>query len=298
MKRMFGLLFALALVAASCGDSSDAAEQAAAAAGQAAAAAEQTAAEAAEEVSDALQALRSRGVVTANMFVEVPTSSIGTDGVPVGLVPELTAELFRRLGVDKFEGTALDFPAVIPSVQAGQYDFASSNFSITQERCDTVAFSDPIIANRLLYVVADGNPEGIVDLASMRDNGLTQAVASGTMQEGIANENDIGTVVVSAVPDMIAAVESGRADATVMSDLVATYLGLDERLDLVVAEEYPISFTSVIFARDNAGLRDDFNRELAAMGEDGTFAEFLETYGSNPDLVIGVTRQDILEGCY
>lgn len=252
----------------------------------------------AADVSDALRELQSRGSVKGALFVEVPTASLGPDGELVGLIPDLITELFRRLGVDEVEATALDFPAVLPAVIAGQFDFTATSFAYTQERCDTIAFSDPVMGRRLQYIVPKGNPGSVVDFESIRSGGLVQSAASGTIQEDIANENDLELLLVTTVPDMIAAVESGRADLTVLSDMVAADLNLSERFDLLPADEYPVSTTGVIFARENAELRDDFNRELAAMGEDGSWARILEDYGADPSLVIGTTRDDIVPDCF
>jgi ABC-type amino acid transport substrate-binding protein len=53
-----------------------------------------------------------------------------------------------------------------------------------------------------------------------------------------------------------------------------------------------------VFSQDNAELRDEFNRELAAMGADGSLAAILEQYGADATAVVGKTRQDFVPGCF
>jgi polar amino acid transport system substrate-binding protein len=260
----------------------------------------ETSAAPAETVSAALQELRDAGSVEVALFIEEPTSILAPDGSVSGIVPDVATEAFKRLGVDQVNGTVLDFAALIPAIQAGQFALGSSAFVYTQERCDAIAFTDPIMGFQYMWVVPKGNPKGVSDLASIKDQGLVQAVTEGSYPLTVAEEQGLEVIQVPGVPEMLSAVESGRADLTAIFDVtINADPTIREKFDVIpVTDGLDPVIIGGVFSQDNAELRDEFNRELAAMGADGTLAAILEKYGADASAVVGKTRQDFVPGCF
>ena len=53
---------------------------------------------------------------------------------------------------------AMNFSSIIPSVVSGKCDFAASNFTITEERAQSVNFSEPVYRGGLVVAVLDDAP--------------------------------------------------------------------------------------------------------------------------------------------
>jgi polar amino acid transport system substrate-binding protein len=307
--RLLSAAAVLSLVVAACGDDESsgnagtdttAAASASSAPASSSAPAPDSTGAPAEAVSEALEGLRDAGSVDVALFIEEPTSILAPDGSVSGIVPDVATEAFKRLGVDQVNGTVLDFSALIPAIQAGQFTLGASAFVYTEERCDAIAFTDPIMGFQYMWVVPKGNPKGVSDLASIKDQGLVQAVTEGSYPLTVAEEQGLEVLQVPGVPEMLSAVESGRADLTALFDVtINADPTIRDKFDVIpVTDGLDPVIIGGVFSQDNAELRDEFNRELAAMGADGSLAAILEQYGADATAVVGKTRQDFVPGCF
>lgn len=73
------------------------------------------------------------------------------------------------------EASVVDFGALIPGLQAGQFDMIAAGMFITPERAEQIIFSDPDYCVSNSFAVAEGNPLGISDFQSIIDSGATLA---------------------------------------------------------------------------------------------------------------------------
>ncbi|MCL1821111.1 MAG: ABC transporter permease subunit, partial [Oscillospiraceae bacterium] len=93
------------------------------------------------------------------VFATSGTSDVFTfiqNGKPAGFEVELAYRFAQHIGM-AIEIQIMEFAALIPSVQSGKADFSAANFGITEERKQSVDFSDPVYSDGLMVVVRNEN---------------------------------------------------------------------------------------------------------------------------------------------
>lgn len=209
-------------------------------------------------------------------------------GDPVGFDIDLMTEVAERLELEVRFVNNPSFDALIPSLQDGQYDAIISAMTITAERAEEIAFSDPYFeADQSLIVNASETP----DLRASTDLGADDVIGveRGTTGQFYAEEN-FGDVVAEVrifedTPSALSDLEAGRIQAALIDFPVAAFAAETEFegvLEVVerftTDEQYGIGV-----AQDNQELLDAINEALAEMRADGTYDEIFEKwFGTAP----------------
>lgn len=81
-----------------------------------------------------------------------PISYLDENGQPTGFDLDVVLAVARELDY-KVEFTAKDFSAILANVAAGNYDIGAAGITITADREDIVAFSDPYYSNSTVVLV-------------------------------------------------------------------------------------------------------------------------------------------------
>jgi glutamine transport system substrate-binding protein len=192
---------------------------------------------------------------------------------------EMMAELARRLGRE-LVWERMDFPELLPAVEAGEVDAVCATLGITEERARRVRFSRPYFETAIAVVVrtGPGEPRTLADLAGRRvaaGGGTTSAFAvAAKLPSAIAVlENKSG----AATPDRLL---GGEVDAAAMDgpnadQMVAASAGrlrrLDEDLD---AERY-----GLVVAREDEALARALDEALADLEREGFLLQLDVKYG-------------------
>ena len=284
--RATAAVLALGLVAAACGNGDDNGE-----------------------ASGVLADLQEAGTVTLGVANEVPYGSVGEDGEPTGIGPDVARAVLEELGIDEVEADVVEFDNLIPGLQAGQFDVVTAGMYITDERAAQVYFSDPDYCVGESLGVPEGNPEDIVDYQSIVDNpDLIVAVASGTVEVDYVVDAGIPEEQVETFGDidpMYRALEAGEVDA--VTGTLATVETQAAARDGVDAIEgfFPVDadgedvFPCGGHAFDDEDFRDAFNDVLNEFREDGTTADIILEYDDfteeDIDLANSLTLQDLAE---
>jgi polar amino acid transport system substrate-binding protein len=173
MKRIvvfISLLAAVSLVLAGCGGTSKAANH--------------------------LEAVKQAGVIKIGTSADYPPfESVDESGNKVGFDIELMSEIAKRLDV-KLEWVDMPFDSLIAAVQEGKLDGSISAFNYSEERDQTIDFSDAYYTSEDAFTVAEGftgtivNPQDVaafnvgVQTGTTQDSWLTDAlVADGALPE-------------------------------------------------------------------------------------------------------------------
>lgn len=220
----------------------------------------------------ALPDLGGREVIVAVENAYPPFNSIDTaTNTGVGWDYDAFNEICKRLNC-KPVFTEAAWDGIFEATAAGQYDVVADGVTITEERKQTVAFSDPYMSIiQVLLVRADESR--FTDSASLAaDTNLLVATQLGTTNEAKAVEI-VGESRVKSFDTFdgaVLALLSGDADAVVLDQepakgFIATNEGklkmLDEKL---TSEELGFVFPQ------GSDLIDPVNKALAAMKADGT----------------------------
>ncbi|MHB9105441.1 MAG: ABC transporter substrate-binding protein [Armatimonadota bacterium] len=188
----------------------------------------------------------------------------------VGFDVDIASEVARRLGrPPKLITTAWD--GIIAGLLAGKFDLIIGSMAITEERKKAVNFSDPYyISGAQLFVRKGSKILGKQDL-----RGTVVGVTLGTTYEQAVRKIK-GTKVSTydGVPDMYLEMDNKHIDGFVTDRLVGLYGITRAKRDFVPAGD-PL-YTEVIgiaMRRDHPELLAAVNEALAAMRDDGTYAE-------------------------
>jgi polar amino acid transport system substrate-binding protein len=264
--RLFAVLAVLALVAAACGGGDTAAE-------------------------GKLGELQESGTVTVGIANEVPYGYEDESGNVTGEAPEVAKAVLAELGIDNMDASVVDFGALIPGLQAGQFDMIAAGMFITPERAEQIIFSDPDYCVSNSFAVPEGNPMGISDFQSIIDSGATLAVLGGAVDEGYAVDSGVPDAQIERFADVGAqydALAAGRVDA-----VSGTFLTVKTQTDAMDGFEATPGFFPVINGEEQVGcggfgftdqeFRDAFNEVLKELQADGTVEEIVTGFGFAPE---------------
>jgi polar amino acid transport system substrate-binding protein len=138
-----------------------------------------------------LEAIKDAGVIKVGTSADYPPfESVDASGNKIGFDIELMEEIARRLEV-KLEWVDMPFDSLIAAVQEGKIDAAISAFNYSEERDQTIDFSDAYYTSEDAFTVAENfagtivNPEDVaaykvgVQTGTTQDGWLTDTLVAG-----------------------------------------------------------------------------------------------------------------------
>jgi polar amino acid transport system substrate-binding protein len=205
-----------------------------------------------------------------------PYTFTDESGEFTGFDVELFTDVADRIGIDDVVFTGQDFSGLLSAVANGQFDVGVAAIGITDERKQTVDFSEGYLAGYLTVMSSpDANISDEDDLAGKR-----LGVVQGTLQEAYAVKNFTETELVR-FPDnnaAISAVNSGSIDAHFLDyeaakEYSAQY-GLENAID-IPSFDAPAGFA---IAKGNTEFKAALDEALLAAMEDGTWKELYQKW--------------------
>ncbi|MDN5600842.1 MAG: transporter substrate-binding domain-containing protein [Brachybacterium sp.] len=219
---------------------------------------------------DLLSQLQEAGTITVGFAGEAPYS-FEEGGDLMGATVAMHREIFGELGIDTVEGKLTDWNSLIPGLNAGQFDAVSAGMSILPDRCAQAAFSEPEFQYTTALMVPTGNPEGLVDMASFVDSGLTVATMSGAIESSYAESLGLESIEVGGPQDGVDALKAGNADAFALTAISLNWLADNTVDDVEVTESFVAEIDGVkqvgaggtVFREEDTSLLDAYNEKLA-----------------------------------
>lgn len=287
-RTLTALLAVLALAATACGgDTDDAADVVDDAVSEADEVLEDVASEVDEAIEDTEEAVEDDGAAAGDLGLATegqilvgsdiafePFESI-VDGEPVGFDIDLMDEIASRIGLEvEYQNTPFD--TIFTQLAGGAFDAIISAITITDERDETIDFSDPYFAaNQALAVTEGSDITGTADLTGDSVLGV-QAATTGA---DYALEN-FGDATIQEFPtsvDAFNALAAGQIDA-VFIDLPVVGEQVEQG-NAVLAEEVDTGELYGIGVQEgNTALADAINGALEEIVADGTYAEIYSTW--------------------
>jgi polar amino acid transport system substrate-binding protein len=206
------------------------------------------------------------------------------DGGIEGFNVDLAEEIGKRLGA-KMEVTATQFSGLIPGLQAKTYDFLMAPTTVTEERAESVLFSEGYLDTDFQFVVKASSPD-ITDLKQLK--GQTIAVNKGSAYDAWAKklEPEFGWKVESygTNSDAIQAVMTGRATANVAGNTVSAWaVKKNSQLKLSYLHKTGLVW-AIPFRKEDVKLRDEVENAIECIKADGTMAALSEKwFGVKPE---------------
>ena len=171
----------------------------------------------------------------------------------------------------------MEFDALPAALAAGQIDIAIAGMTISEEKSQSVLFSEPYFsATQKIIVLADSPIKTVEDIKT----GMKIGVQLGTTGDIYVTDSMEGIICerYSKALDAIMDMKNGRIDA-VMVDSAPASVFADEIEGLMVLEEMLSDEQYGIAVKPgNADLMDKINAGLATLKENGGFDELYGKY--------------------
>ncbi|MBP1976325.1 ABC transporter permease subunit [Cohnella thailandensis] len=196
-------------------------------------------------------------------------------GEIVGLDIDIALAIADKLGYE-LKIAPSDFDGLIAALQSERVDFVMSGMSVTEERKQSVDFSDIYyVASNMIVSLKDSGYDSLDDLA-----GKKVGVQLGSTQENVVSGIEKPDVLkLNKIPDLIQALKADRVDAVIVEDAVAAgYAGANEDLKIAAipasdeGEGYAIAFPK------GSELTEPFNKALQELKDDGTLQQMIDKW--------------------
>lgn len=215
-------------------------------------------------------------VATDNNFV--PFEFLNEDtGEMEGFDMDLIRAVADEAGFE-VEIESMKFDGVVAGMQSGRYDIGIAGMTITEERVETIDFSEPYYDAGLTIAVQESNS----DIKSEDDlAGKKVGTRSGTTSEQYLKENhpDAEVVTFPGIVEAYMDLQAGRVDA-VMYDVpnVKYYVNNDAKGELkTVGETLQGEQYGIAFPKDSE-LVDPANEALQTLIDNGTYDDIYEEW--------------------
>lgn len=193
----------------------------------------------------------------------------------VGIDAEIAAAVAEKLGYE-LEIMDMDFDSLLTAVQSGAIDFALAGMTVNEERLLTVDFSDTYATGVQVVIVPENSIIKTVDDLTGKKIG----VQAGTTGD-IYCTDDFGQEMVQQYKNgalAVAALKNGQVDCVVIDNEPAkNYVKANEGLK-ILETEYAVEDYAAAISKENKQLKEDFNKALKELKDEGKIAEIIEKY--------------------
>jgi polar amino acid transport system substrate-binding protein len=250
-----------------------------------------------------ISAMVKRGEARVAIAAQPPYAYVGPDGNPKGYVIDVVSLVTKALGVPKLEPTVISWDAMIPGLQAKQFDFIPAGMSVSAARCEVVLFTSPIQVGQDAMYVKPGDEGKIVGYSYFKATpDAVLAVLTGGLQEGhVLSKVGLPRSQLLGVPDSqagIAAVLGGRAAAFAVGQFSVPEPE-KKGVRRVVDPASPVSGIGIVFRKEDQATRNAFNAQLEILRTNGTMKKlYSDVYGfNNWNLLEKIKTTDIASNC-
>lgn len=223
-----------------------------------------------------------------------PYFYVGEDDELTGVDIDIVKEVFNRLPQYELQ---IDIADALQGVISGQYDIAINNYGYTDERAESYYYSYPYKTSFNEYIQrADDEP--LTSLEDLADRGYKIELGAGSLTANALEkwneenpDHQINIVYSNAdfqvkYQHIIDGVADVAIDDGPLIDNLLPNFGLGGKLVANVIDEetedflFPQNNTYFLFGKNEKGaaLREDVNKVLKEMKEDGTLAQITEKY--------------------
>jgi polar amino acid transport system substrate-binding protein len=193
------------------------------------------------------------------------------EGYDVELMEAVAEKIGRKA---EFQDTSFD--TIFRDLAQGRFEAVASATTITDEREETVDFTNPYYFSEQAILVKEGG-EKIEDAEGL--SGLTIGVQQGTTgEEFVEEQTDAGeSRAYPQGPDAVNALKSGVLDAVVIDIPVAENAveagGVEVSAAIPTEEAY-----GFVVPQGEEELLDEMNKALEELKDDGTFTQIYEKW--------------------
>jgi len=214
------------------------------------------------------------GKLTLATNAEFPPYEYHDGDKIVGIDMDIADAIAKKLGLEvQIEDIAFD--SVILEVTSGKADIGLAGISATDERKQSVDFSDTYTTSKQLIIVKDDSAiTGSKDL-----EGKTVGVQTGTTGDILASDiKDVKPERYDKGMDAVQALSQGKVDAVIIDSEVAKKF-VEETSGLKILDEaFADENYAIAIKKGNKELLDSVNKALSELKSDGTIDSIIAKY--------------------
>lgn len=204
-----------------------------------------------------------------------PYEYVDDDGNIVGIDAEIAAAIAEKLGME-LEIKDMEFDSLITACAGGSVDVVLAGMTVTDERKESVNFSDSYATGIQVIIVKEGS-----DIAAYEDlEGKMIGVQSGTTGD-IYCTDEFGQDNVKQYANGALAVEAlknGQVDCVIIDNEPAkAFVAANEGLK-ILDTEYVTEDYAIAIAKENTELLEKINEAMAELKADGTIDKIINKY--------------------
>lgn len=200
-----------------------------------------------------------------------------------GIDVEIAGKIAEKLGME-LEIQDVEFGSIIGGVQTGKFDMGMAGMTVTDERKESVNFSNTYAKAKQVVIVKEGST--IKTLDDLKGDGSMKfgvqqdttgdIYASDTAENGGYGEENVIRYKTGA--EAVEALKADKVQAVIIDNepaksFVEANTGLQILDGAWVDEEYAIAI-----AKDNTELLDKVNKALEELTADGTIQQIVDKY--------------------
>ena len=273
-KKMTALAMAalMAVSLAACSSSKPAETQAPETEAAPAESAEETTAAAEESMAETEEA--AGGTLIMGTNAEFPPYEFYEDNEIVGIDVEIAKAIAEKLGME-LQVEDMSFDAIIPAVTSGKADFGAAGMTVTEERLQSVDFTDTYANSNQVAIVQEGS-----EIAGSEDlKGKVLGVQLGTTGDALATEIEGATVErYNKGLEAVQSLKQGKIDAVVIDQATAEAFAKNTDGIQILEEKMSEEEYAIALKKGNEELLDKMNSAITELKADGTIDEIVAKY--------------------
>ena len=258
MKKLF-LLLAISLLLVACGQSKQ------------------------ENTSTSTSTSNPKTIVVATAG-DIPPFDFEQDGNLTGYDVEVLKAVDEKLDQYKIEFQKTAWESIFPGVDAGRYQAAANNLSYTKERADKYLYSLPIAKNPLVLVSRkDKSLTSLKDIAGKTTQDDTGTSTAKVVTDWNQSHSDNPATIQYSGEDVakrLTDLANGESDFLIFDKISVQKIIQDRGLDLNVVDlesnDNPNNY--IIFSSDEKEFKEQFDKVLKELYQDGTLEKLSKTY--------------------
>ena len=212
-----------------------------------------------------------------------PFSSMNAQKEAIGYEIEIIQAIADHAGI-KIKVLNTPFDGIFNALNQGDRDILISSITITDQRKQTVDFTDPYFeANQLIAVPSNSKVEKFADLKALKI-GVQSATTGDEISQQLVGKNNPNVKRFESMPLAFQELEGGGVDAVVGDNgVVVNYVKNNGTKNFRIINDpaFPKEFYGIVVKKDNAELLTKLNAGLAAIKADGTADKIYAKYFSD-----------------
>ena len=207
-------------------------------------------------------------------FVDITSA----DQAVIGVDMELAQAIADELGVE-LEIQDMTFSSLLASIPAGTIDMAIAGVSPTDERKETMDFSDSYLFADQVVIINKADADKYKTFDDLK--GVTLAAEKSTTQEALVQEllPDNTLVSLEHVPECILELKNGKVDGVVVESIVGEqYILADDTLQFADANFDRQKESAIVMDKGNEDLLEIVNKVIKENQDAGNFDTWVTKY--------------------